>query len=152
MWVKRMKAKLADDHPDYPELSAEHVLGNCKDFREEIGAMQELVQSHGNIVQFRQRGTQILRALASSSTGVCRRRTSGTTIITSLKTVRMMSDHCWPRSRFKSPRKLLGKQDLTCEHTWMILADPTCSSRSLSRSTSSIKAYCTRKMPGLKGS
>ena len=44
MWVKGMKAKLADDHPDYPELSAQHVLENCEDFREEIGAMQELVQ------------------------------------------------------------------------------------------------------------
>ena len=44
MWVKVMKAKLEDDHPDYPELSAQHVLGNCEDFREEIGAMQELVQ------------------------------------------------------------------------------------------------------------
>ena len=56
MWVKGMKAKLADDHPDYPELSAQHVLGNCEDFREEIGAMQELVQSHGNIVQFSPKG------------------------------------------------------------------------------------------------
>ena len=52
MWVKGMKSKLADDHPDYPELSAQHVLGNCKDFREEIGTMQELVQSHCDIVQF----------------------------------------------------------------------------------------------------
>ena len=51
-----MKAKLVDDHPDYPELSAQHVLVNCKDFREEIGAMQELVQSHGNIVQFSPKG------------------------------------------------------------------------------------------------
>ena len=56
MWVKVMKAKLADDNPDYPELSAQHVLGNCEDFREEIGAMQELVQSHGNIVQFSPKG------------------------------------------------------------------------------------------------
>ena len=36
MWVKRMKAKLVDDHPDYPELSAQHVLGNCEDFREKL--------------------------------------------------------------------------------------------------------------------
>ena len=56
MWVKGMKAKLADDRPDYSELSAQHVLGNCEDFREEIGAMQELVQSHGNIVQFSPKG------------------------------------------------------------------------------------------------
>ena len=33
MWVKGMKAKLADDHTEYPELSAQHVLGNCENFR-----------------------------------------------------------------------------------------------------------------------
>ena len=56
MWVKGMKSKLADDHPNYPKLSAQHVLGNYEDFREEIGAMQELVQSHGNIVRFLPKG------------------------------------------------------------------------------------------------
>ena len=54
--MKGMKSKLADDHPEYLELSSQHVLGNCEDFREEIGAMQELVQSHGNIVQFSPKG------------------------------------------------------------------------------------------------
>ena len=34
MWLKGMKAKLEDDHPDYPELSEKHVLEKCKDFRE----------------------------------------------------------------------------------------------------------------------
>ena len=38
------------------EFRAQHVLGNCEDFREEIGAMQELVQSHDNIVQFSPKG------------------------------------------------------------------------------------------------
>ena len=48
--------KLAEDHQHYPEMSASHVLGNCEDFREEIGAMQDLVQSYGHIVLFSPKG------------------------------------------------------------------------------------------------
>ena len=51
-----MRAKLPPDHEEYPEMSAQDVLANCKDFREEIGAMQDLVQSYGNIVLFSAKG------------------------------------------------------------------------------------------------
>ena len=51
-----MKAKLASEDKDYPELSANDVLANCQDFKEELGAMQSLIQSSGNIVLFTSKG------------------------------------------------------------------------------------------------
>ena len=56
LWKPGMRAKLSSDHSEYPEMSAYDVLGNCRDFREEIGAMQDLVQSYGNIVLFSPKG------------------------------------------------------------------------------------------------
>ena len=56
LWKTKMRMRLSSDHPEYPEMSALDVLGNCKDFREEIGAMQDLVQSYGNIVLFSSKG------------------------------------------------------------------------------------------------
>ena len=37
-------------------MSAQDVLANCQDFREEIGAMQDLIKSYGNIVLFSSKG------------------------------------------------------------------------------------------------
>ena len=51
-----MKAKLDSDDPTYPDMSAEAVLANCEDFREETGAMEDLVASYGNIVLFSPKG------------------------------------------------------------------------------------------------
>ena len=51
-----MKFKLASDHSEYPTMSTHDVLGKCEYFREEIGALKELLQSHGNIVQFLPKG------------------------------------------------------------------------------------------------
>ena len=51
-----MKMKLDHDHQDYPDLSAQDVLANCEDFREETGAMEDIVISHGNIVLFSSKG------------------------------------------------------------------------------------------------
>ena len=45
LWVTGMKAKLASDHSQYPFMSAQDVIANCEDFKEEISAMQELIQS-----------------------------------------------------------------------------------------------------------
>ena len=56
LWVTAMKFKLASDHSEYFTMSAQDVLANCEDFKEEIGAMQELIQSYGNIVLFSQKG------------------------------------------------------------------------------------------------
>ena len=38
-----MKWKLDFDHPNYPDDSAVCVLGNCEDFKNEIGAIEEVV-------------------------------------------------------------------------------------------------------------
>ena len=56
LWETGMKAKLDSDHIDYPAMSAQDVLANCQDFREEIGAMQSLIQSRGHIVLFTSKG------------------------------------------------------------------------------------------------
>ena len=56
LWKAGMKAKLASEDKDYPELSANDVLANCQDFKEELGAMQSLIQSSGNIVLFTSKG------------------------------------------------------------------------------------------------
>ena len=46
-----MKWKLYFDHPNYPDDSAVCVLGNCEDFKNEIGAMEEIVaERNGHIV------------------------------------------------------------------------------------------------------
>ena len=45
-----MKKKLDVDDPRYPDLSASFVLGNCEDFREEVDAMEKLIQDKGHIV------------------------------------------------------------------------------------------------------
>ena len=52
LWVDGMKMKLDVDDPDYPEMSASTVLSNCEDFKEEMGAMEKLVSSHGHICLF----------------------------------------------------------------------------------------------------
>ena len=44
------------EDPNYLELSAQDVLANCEDFREENGAMEDLMQSYGNIVLFTSKG------------------------------------------------------------------------------------------------
>ena len=56
MWVTAMKFKFAFDNSEYPTMSAQDVLSNCEDFKEEIGAMQDLIQSYGNIVLFSPKG------------------------------------------------------------------------------------------------
>ena len=48
--------KLDVDDPDYPEMSASTVLANCEDFKEEVGAMEKLVASHGHICLFSPKG------------------------------------------------------------------------------------------------
>ena len=37
-------------------MSSQDVLANCQDTREEIGAMQDIIQSYGNIVLFSSKG------------------------------------------------------------------------------------------------
>ena len=56
LWKDGMKAKLDSEDKDYPKLSANDVLANCQDFKEERGAMQSLIQSSGNIVLFTPKG------------------------------------------------------------------------------------------------
>ena len=51
-----MKAKFPSDDLEKPHMSAQDVLVNCQDFREEIGAMQDLIQSYGNRVLFLSKG------------------------------------------------------------------------------------------------
>ena len=51
-----MKANLPSDYLEYPHMSAQDVLANCQDFIEEIGAMQDLIHSYGNIVLFSSKG------------------------------------------------------------------------------------------------
>ena len=51
-----MKTKLGSDNNNYPKLSANDVLANCQDFKEEHGAMQSLIQSSGNISLFTSKG------------------------------------------------------------------------------------------------
>ena len=51
-----MKAKFPSDDLEYPHMSAQDVLANCQDFRKEIVAMQDLIQSYGNIVLFSSKG------------------------------------------------------------------------------------------------
>ena len=52
----KMKAKLPSDDLEYPHMSAQDVLANFQDFRQEIGAMQDLIQSYGNIFLFSSKG------------------------------------------------------------------------------------------------
>ena len=47
-----MKATLGSEGEDCPKLRANDVITNCPDFKEELGAMQTLNQSSGNIVLF----------------------------------------------------------------------------------------------------
>ena len=56
MLKTKVRKTTASDHPEYPEMSALDVLGNCEGFREEFGVMQDLVQSYGNIVLFSSKG------------------------------------------------------------------------------------------------
>ena len=56
LWKDRMTAKLGSEDKYYTELSANDVLANCQDFKEELGAMQSLIQSSGNIVLFTSKG------------------------------------------------------------------------------------------------
>ena len=51
-----MKAKLPLDDLEYPHMSAQDVLAKCQDSREEISAMQDLIQFYGNIVLFSSKG------------------------------------------------------------------------------------------------
>ena len=51
-----MKAQLSSEDTTYPELSANDVLANYQDFKEELGAIQSLVQSSGNIDLFTSKG------------------------------------------------------------------------------------------------
>ena len=51
-----MISKLDSEDPNYPELSAKYVLANCQDFREENGAMEDLIQFYRNIVLFTSKG------------------------------------------------------------------------------------------------
>ena len=56
LWKSGVKAKLGSEDKDFPKLSANHVLENCQDFKEELGAIQTLIQSSGNIVLFTSKG------------------------------------------------------------------------------------------------
>ncbi len=56
LWREGMKGKLDSDDPSYPDMSALAVLANCEDFRQETGAMEDLVASYGNIVLFSPKG------------------------------------------------------------------------------------------------
>ena len=56
LWQEGMKAKLDSDHPNYPDMSAQDVLANCEDVREETGAMEDLISSYRNIVLFSPKG------------------------------------------------------------------------------------------------
>jgi len=56
LWIEGMKLTLKEDHLFYPDRSAKHVLANCDDFKEEVGAMEDLVQSYGHIVMFSPKG------------------------------------------------------------------------------------------------
>ena len=51
-----MKKKLDVDDPRYPNPSASFVLGNCEDFREEVDAMEKLIQDKGHIVLVSRKG------------------------------------------------------------------------------------------------
>ena len=44
------------DDKNFPDLCASTTLGNCHDFREEIGAMENLVLSRGHICLFSPKG------------------------------------------------------------------------------------------------
>lgn len=56
LWKKGMKSSLKSHHLNFPALSAKHVLANCDDFKEENGALEDLVQSYGHIVMFSPKG------------------------------------------------------------------------------------------------
>ena len=51
-----MNAKLDSDNLDYPAMRAQDVLANYEFFREEVGAMEDLFASYGNIVLFSAKG------------------------------------------------------------------------------------------------
>ena len=51
-----MRGNFVLEDTDYPELSANDVLANFQDFKEELGALQSLIQSSGNIVLFMSKG------------------------------------------------------------------------------------------------
>ena len=56
LWKPGMKAKLSSGDNNYPELSANDVLGTCQNFKEERGTMESLIQSSSNIVLFISKG------------------------------------------------------------------------------------------------
>ena len=56
LWIKGMKLLLKEDDIGYPHRSAKTVLANCDDFKAEVGAMEELIQSYGHIVMFSRKG------------------------------------------------------------------------------------------------
>ena len=56
LWMNGMQKKLPNDHPDFPELDASKILGNCADFRTEKTAMVKLIHSYGHLVEFAPKG------------------------------------------------------------------------------------------------
>ena len=56
IWNARMKKELNVDDKNFPDLCALTTLGNFHDFREEIGAMENLVLSRGHICLFSPKG------------------------------------------------------------------------------------------------
>ena len=43
LWKSGMRFRLSPGDKGYPEMSAQDVLANCQDFREEVGAMEHLI-------------------------------------------------------------------------------------------------------------
>ena len=72
-----MKAKLDSDNSDYPDMSAQDVLANCQDFREEVGAMEDLIASYGSIVLFSAKGHPEIAGAGIDTTGVSQIKFSG---------------------------------------------------------------------------
>ena len=52
LWKAGIKKELNVDDKNFPDLCASTTLGNCHDFREEIGAMEKIVLSRGHIYLF----------------------------------------------------------------------------------------------------
>ena len=52
LWKAGIKKELNVDDKNFPDLCALTTLGNFHDFREEIGAMENLVLSRGHIYLF----------------------------------------------------------------------------------------------------
>ena len=56
LWKDGMALRLDDDHPDYPKLSACYVLSQCTDFKMEESALEKLVHSYGELLEFAIKG------------------------------------------------------------------------------------------------